>query len=53
MATRRGSAMPFAMAQSVASIRSSCILPAHSRLAALTNRLPKPVEPRKFTLSTA
>ena len=31
-------------------MRSSCILPAHSLLAALTNFFPKPVEPRKFTL---
>ncbi len=46
IATLSFRAMPSFTAQATASIRSSCILPANSRVAALTNALPKPVEPR-------
>ncbi len=53
MATLAGSATPDFTAQATASIRSSCILPAHSRSPAAMKPLPKPVDPRKFTDSTA
>ena len=53
MATRLRSAMPSFTAQATASSRSSCILRPHSRSPALMNALPKPVEPRKLTESTA
>ena len=53
MQTLSGRAIPWRTAQSTASRRSSCILPAHSLTAALRNAFPSPVEPRKFTARTA
>src|SRR5215208_6771620 len=53
MATFFGSATPCLTSQFTPSIRSWCIFPAHSRLPAFRNSLPYPVEPRKFTWSTA
>ena len=46
MATRDGSAQPWPVMYDTASIRSSCILPPHSRSPAATNAFPYPVEPR-------
>ena len=53
MATWSAGATPRFTAQSTASMRSSCILRPHCRSPAEMNALPKPVEPRKFTDSTA
>jgi hypothetical protein len=41
------------IAQFTASIKSSCIFPAHSLSPARINALPNPVEARKFTDRTA
>jgi hypothetical protein len=53
MATLSRVVTPFLTAQSTASSRSSCILRPHCRSPAEMKPLPKPVEPRKFTDSTA
>ncbi len=53
IATLSGVVTPCLTDHCTASIKSSCILAAHSPLPALVNSLPKPVEPRKFTDSTA
>ena len=46
--------MPSSMSHWTPSVMSCCMAPVpHSPLPALRNVLPKPLEPRKFTLKTA